>query len=317
MKEEQTAPKMSFSKRYESDNKTTTAVFVMSSWHSGSTWVGYVLGSAANAAFVGEYYRAWNEELRVPCTICAARGLSACEVLHDAETTPWQDAFRFAAERTRRQVIVENSKSLDWTRRFLGRPDISVFCVLVVKDPRSWFASLRRRSPQDLEGALERWCDENLSYRDFLAENPDSAVTVAYDLLTASPRSEFAALFAECGLRYSDDALAYWTREHHGFAANGASDALLRSDSAVAPPAHFKTGDDSFYGKHSRSLFRDERWRSELTEAENVSIREHPRVVETLGSLGYRLTEHGLERAIRRSGQGWWRAVRSRIVGSR
>ena len=308
---------MGFMNKHSGGMAIPKAIFVMSSHHSGSTWVGYVLGSAPEAAFVGEYFRAWSEELRVPCTICAASGLAECQILHGAEATPAHDAFRFAMERTGKPAIVENSKSLEWTRGFLGRSDVSPRFVLVVKDPRSWFASSRRRTAQDVHQAIARWCAENREYRDFLAARPGLGSTVAYDLLAEFPQREFASLFGACGLTYTDEALKYWTREHHGFAANGASDAILRGGKFASQPGHFRTGDDAFYDKRSQSLFRDDRWRSELTAAEDLAIRENREVAELLASLGFRLTKDGMGRIVLPTGRRWWSGLKSRIAAFR
>ena len=127
-----------------------TTVFILSSWHSGSTWVGYVLGSGPESAFLGEYHRAWNDAIRVPCTICAARDLQRCEVLYDIEKEPADNAFDLAVSRTGKRVVVDNSKAVDWIQRFsVGDPQ-NLRIVLVIKDPRGYVESAKRRGRPDI-----------------------------------------------------------------------------------------------------------------------------------------------------------------------
>jgi hypothetical protein len=276
------------------DNLRSSAVFILSSAHSGSTWIGYVLGSGPESAFLGEYSRAWDDKMRVPCTLCACRGSDVCEVLDGIELRPAEEAFALAAARTKRRVLVDNSKQIGWTRKFLDSGRLDVRVIHVVKDPRSWFASVRRRHGWPIGDAMAIWCRENREIGSLVRATGESGLTVCYDLLASRPRRHFSRLFGFCGLQYSDAALQYWTVEHHGFAANGASDALIRSAASNAVPGHFATGDDMFYQRNSRRLFRDDRWRTELTPEEAAAIRRHPEVRALLSRLGFRMTRSGM-----------------------
>ena len=269
----------------------TTAVFLLSSWHSGSTWVGYVLGSGPEFAFVGEYHRAWNDAIRVPCTICAARGLQCCEVLYDVEKEPADKAFDLAVSRTGKRVIVDSSKSVDWIQRFSVSDNQDMRIVHVIKDPRGYFESVRRRSRGNISDVMVHWCKENREFRSFMRASSVPSMTVSYDLLATSPDAEFRRLFKFCDMTFTKDAIAYWNIEHHGFAANGASDAILKARDFTHIPKHFATGDDGYYRKKSRTIFHDERWRTALSPAESRAIQENAEVKELLDSLGFALTE--------------------------
>ena len=273
-----------------------TVVFILSSAHSGSTWTGYVLGSGPKSAFVGEYHRAWKEAIRVPCTICAARGLPACEVLHDVEKEPARRAFDLAFARTGKRVIVDNSKDLDWIRAFRIGDTLDMRIVFVVKDPRGFLASVKRRGHPDLGAVIPHWSWENRRFCDFIAKSGIPSVAVSYDLAAKSPEHEFRRLYEFCGMRFTNDCLSYWNVEHHGFAANGASDAILRGKGFPHVPEHFRTGDVAFYGENSKTLFHDRRWRSDLTPAELAAIENNPEVRGLLKSLGFALTTDGIAR---------------------
>jgi Sulfotransferase family len=272
-----------------------SVVFVLSSGQSGSTWLGYVLGSHSHSAFLGEYERAWRPEARVPCTLCAARGLAECEVLHGAEDVPEADAFAWAFGRTGKQHLIDVSKSIEWTQRFLddGR-GYDVRLVHLVKDPRNWFASVRRRNPGRPADLLAMWCETNAKLRAFIARAGCPSTTVFYDELAADPVAGFRKLFAFCTMTFEPAALRYWEVAHHGFAANGASAPLLANAELGPPPAHFATGDDAFYAANMKTLFADTRWKTDLGPAELAEIAHDRRTVALLAALGRRLAPHGL-----------------------
>ena len=292
---------MTFPGRGSRPTPRRTVAFILSSPHSGSTWIGYVLGSGPESAFVGEYNRAWKESIRVPCTICAARGLQSCEVLYDVEKEPAERAFDLAFARTGKRVIVDSSKELEWIRTFMISDSLDIRIVHLVRDPRGFFASVKRRAPVDVGEIIAHWSNENRKLCDFITASALPSVTVSYGLAAESPESEFRRLFKFCGMKFTTDSLSYWNVEHHGFAANGASDAILKTKAFPNVPGHFMTGDVAFYGENSQTLFHDQRWRSALESAELAAIENNAEVQHLLKGLGFALTEKGLAREAARS----------------
>jgi hypothetical protein len=246
---------------------------------------------------VGELYRGWDAEDCVPCTVCASRGLSDCVILAGIGDLAPRDAFGVISARSGKAVIVENSKRVAWTRQFIGRPGRDTRIIHLVKDPRSRWASLRRREAADMGECMIAWCRENQEIIDFTSETGLPTMVVAYDLVAAHPRMELEALFRFFGAAFDESVLRYWEVEHHGFAANGASSAIIRHQKFSAPPKHFSTGDDPFYAAKFGQTFVDERWRAELPETENDAILQNEQVRGVLASLGYGLSTSGIFRS--------------------
>jgi hypothetical protein len=139
-----------------------TIVFILSNSRSGSTWLSYVLGSHRGCATLGEYYQPFYfrdhyRETGSNCTRCFAAGLQRCEKLGDLQQIEELDAYDYAFRRVEAETIVDCSKTTDWLETFLGNPSFRILALHLIRDPRGWLASLRRRAPDcDLEMTLQR-----------------------------------------------------------------------------------------------------------------------------------------------------------------
>ncbi len=255
-----------------------TVVFILSCDWSGSTWVGYVLGSNPDSAFLGEFYRAWNDDLRQPCAWCAAHQISNCDILGDIERVPLESGFDVAFARTGSQTLVDTSKRVHWAERFLPPGDLrfDTFLVHLIRDPRGWCASARRRLPEDLSNLCALWLRENLEIRNFIQLRNAPSVAIFYDELATSPETGFAELFSAIGGEFDPSSLKYWLKAHHAFAANGASSVVLRS--APSKPNWLITGDDDFYRQNATQSLTDRRWQENLSEQGARAIREDPQI---------------------------------------
>lgn len=273
-----------------------TAVFILSADYSGSTWVGYVLGSSRDSAFLGEYFRAWHDSYAQACTICAARGRTGCEQLHGIESVPVNQAFAWAFERTGKTVLVDSSKVIPWVARALDHAhDHDVRLIHLVRDPRGWLASKRRRNPDASHAAMmPGWLEINNEIREFAGTTAHPCQTVLYEDLADRPANGFRTLFRFCGMTFRRSALAYWNFEHHGFAGNGATGATLPGDVVRERIPHFVPLDEGFYETHRRLQFVDERWRRELPEAELDGILNNDAVQGFMRSIDRPLTRSGV-----------------------
>lgn len=248
-----------------------------------------MLGSHSSSAFVGEYYRAWRPEITVPCSFCSAKGRSKCPVLDGIEEIPEPDAFKFAFARVGKKVLVDSSKDVDWAGSF-ANSGFDVKVIHVLRDPRGYFFSERRRLAVEFWPTLiDGWVEENTRIFESVRRFGIPFMPVFYDNLAKDP-SLFSDIFRFLGLKPETSALSYWTKEHHGFAANGASSLLLRQFSERA----YTTGDDSFYSSVGQRNFYDQRWIEGLSPEEKANIETNPAVIKLLAENGASMVEDGL-----------------------
>lgn len=276
---------------------TRTVVFLLSSDYSGSTWLGYVLGSSSKSAFVGEFYRIWKPEIQQECSWCAAQGQATCEVLGGLESCQEINALESAFSRLSVPFLIDSSKKESWARQFVSKKcPYDIRLVHVIRDPRGWYASVKRRRPGSVDGLVADWCAENACIRAFLESSNVPSTAVFYDELAESPEPEFERLCDFLGFRFEPASLRYWEKPHHALAANGASYPLLSSAPNAAHLKYFITADDPFYRARCQKLFRDTRWKIQLNASEIASISSHSGVVALLGHYSRSLSWDGIQR---------------------
>jgi hypothetical protein len=261
-----------------------TVVFILSAPHSGSNWLNLVLGSCSWALNLGEYYRPWKWPDQGYCRLCEADGLPECTLLHGIENVEQHNAFHFAAFRSKKRVIVDCSKQLDWCSFFLSDPRISVRIIHLVRHPAGYVESQLRRAPHLRHSeVLNEWEAVNKSISEFTSQNPELSTLACYDFLADDPSKEFPKLCRFIGQSWEPDALRYWEVPHHGLGGNGANSVYLRGRKAV----RFATGDDPYYeGIAKRSIAADTRFRDRLPADIRHEAVSRPYARELMSSLG-------------------------------
>jgi hypothetical protein len=229
---------------------------------AGSTWLNVVLGAHSWAANLGEYFRPFLVPGHVACRLCEADGRVECSVLGGIEHVAPADAYHFAADRTRKSVLIDASKRLDWCERFLHREDIDARLIHLVRHPCGFIESERRRTTDvALEELLGRWERGNADIEAFVARSGAPNILSCYDDLADHPAQTFPALCAFLGHRWEPAALSYWNVPHHGLGGNGAASLYLKGRSVT----NYVTGDDAYYGSlHGRAPSADRRWKDRL-----------------------------------------------------
>ena len=245
-------------------------VFILSEMRSGSMYLSYVLGSHPGVAHLGEYSRPFTIPGHVACRLCEARGRAECEILHGIQKVPLELAYDFAFERFQVPILIDSSKLLDWTAHFLGQERFQVRVIHLLRDPRGWFSSERRRNPMTLDFAIPRWVDTNGRIADFVAEHRIACYSVFYDDLAARPEQYFPPLCSFVGVPYQSRAREYWNHEHHGLGGNGAALTLI----GRYERANLITGDDPFYTARAHRHFHDTRWVAQLSRQERLAIEQ-------------------------------------------
>lgn len=285
-----------------------TLVYILSEKHSGSTWVSYVLGSHNNSANLGEYYRPFIDKSHPECDICNALGRLPCKVLHGIHNVPIPKAYDFAFERYRKDILIDSGKEISWAhkiyklsgfasraihyikspseiiRRFskdgkVNSHNYNILLLHLVRDPRGWYASEKRRGKNNVEHEIKRWVLSNSQMMKFAKTTMLPYRVVSYDYLAANPKEYYPEICKFIGLNFETEALEYWNSEHHCLGGiNGAGYNVLKKYES----ANVKTADEGFYKDNLNRNFYDQRWKEQLTQEEIKYINNNIEVNKIL-----------------------------------
>jgi len=260
-----------------------SVVFILSHNYSGSTWLSLLLGSHSQAFYVGELNKLYSKKYPMPCAFCEKRGCE-CPYFCDVKQVHPSEIHNLMLARTGKQVLVDNSKRIKWSYRFLGDSSYQRKYIHLIKDPRAIYCSLLIRNRAD---EFSDWAQRNTEIDAFLSEYELDKFVLTYNELAEQTDGALTRLCNWIGLGYEPAQKEYWRFEHHGPGENGATSAFLQNS---------RTSDQQFYSEYSRKNFVDLRWKEKLDGEILKSIEENPEVQRLFEDLRLEFSETGLQK---------------------
>lgn len=278
-------------------------IFILSGNYAGSHLLARLLGAHPRCADVGEL-RNLPKFTRRPGpnasgTAAAYRDSPLYEGFLQQPPEHWH---RMLLDRIRRQdsgvaVLIDNSKRIDWVDRFVGRPELDVRCVHLLRDPRAlvrrwqqtfgstatrrrirlrearrqWRNGLRILRAPEPEMFAWRWLRENREIHAWLQRCRPAAARLAYLELLDDPEGSLRRLMPALGLEYHPDQLDYGRSPQYG---------TRKTEWNAAATA----------GTPRPDL----RWQEELDATARDAVTHLPELRDHLAALGYRFAERGL-----------------------
>lgn len=279
-------------------------VLILSCNYSGSHLLCQMLGAHSACADIGE--------LRNLPKFAASRGpnVSGTEhsylddpLFHDFDRLPlarWHDVLlsRIRAEDPAANVLVDNSKRLDWAAQLVARADLDVRCIHLLRDPRAlarrWqktFAEPRQKRRIRLREAKRqwrcalavlrarepelyawRWLRENAAITHFLQRYRVEAPVLSYEELLRAPERTLQQLMRELDLPFEAQQLEYWRARQYG------------------------TRKTQWLADRPADPFRlDLRWQQALSPEDAAGVIGRSELRDYAAARGYRFGRDGLE----------------------
>jgi hypothetical protein len=197
-----------------------TVVYILSSKHSGSTLLGFLLGSHSQVALVGHlenFERRLRDKGVAECKVCGGR----CEVWDRYMQVLERPYYhRAALEAFGKPILVDTSQVASWAASNRPYVERNVYVYLL----RHGLASLRRTKNRRgglTRGLIEEWKGAHCDIQAFLASVPsEDQIVVRYEDLATDPPTVLRQICGVIGIDYDQAMLKYWLAEHHALSGN-------------------------------------------------------------------------------------------------
>jgi hypothetical protein len=246
---------------------------------SGSTMVDLIIGNDPKGFSLGEVY-AWFRPFRSHHfkIICSCEGYNC----------PWDQLMKLKESEFHKEcfeildvnILVDSSKDLPWvidSNITAGNIGISVYNILLYKDPVSFFYSFWKRGVSINKARR----NEFLKYYKRFFESNLPFIAVNYDKLVSDPAAALENLCQKLGIPYFEGKERFWEKAHHHlFGSRGTRKQVEKSKSIIREkedyPQEFKNiipkiEADNRHDKEFLSIFEKleahELWNNNLSTA--------------------------------------------------
>jgi hypothetical protein len=246
-------------------------VNIVSVSYSGSTWINMMLGAHNEVFSVGEM----KSVLRHGRALCKFHGEN-CPIwsrfTYPSDENPFLQIARLSG---RRVLVINNSRVFEDD---LHHPQIDAKYIHLVRDGRAVAASMLRKYPeQSMWHAARHWAKGVQKNRKLMARLPrEQGLDLIYEDVVEQTQPQMQRVCRFLGLPWQDAILNYWDHEQHFLGGNRGALLSVAQKADVelsqSGPSLAKAGqrapqyDESFYQKQDAAHFRDERWKTELSD---------------------------------------------------
>lgn len=289
--------------RSQVDSHVVEVTQILSVNYSGSHLLAQLLGAHSKCASIGELKNL--RKVRDPAhRRNLISDLARNSIYDDLVMRPeseWHEIIhaRIAAAHPCVSMLVDNSKKIEWARRFVARADYRMRLVHLVRDPRAlmrrWlnlYSAARHMRQQrykqllrsgarmgvalfgsDEDVLLQKWLVANRRITQFIAASGCPAIVLTYHDLATRTEDELQRLMPELGLKFERSQLEF---------GSGRS---------------FGTRKAEYVELNQRSEIRfDCRWKEELPLQVQQTIVGNKEVGKYLGEIGLAFCDNGLTR---------------------
>lgn len=272
-----------------------TIVFILSTNYAGSHYLSLLLGSNSRAEHLGEVKNMAKNTRN--CFICGS--VSQCKLFKGIETVAKDKIYETLFSRVAPEVdvLVDNSKKLEWVQQFLPLAEYELKFIHLIRDPRAlvrrWLITyttfeenlnqrlkLLRMHPENflsfvfgsqVDAYIKKWVYLNESISQFINNNHLDGYVITYRDLVKNTAEELTSLNDWLGLQFEPEQVNYWQFQHHGTQKK-----------------------DYEWVKEKKEQYFDLRWREYFSDAQQQKIAGDRQVQNYLKQLGLLLKEDGL-----------------------
>jgi len=255
-------------------------VFIIGAGHSGSTLLGFILGSHPDGFYGGELTK--SQFLNNPNQLMRKRVCKLCEdqcpVWSDFVISNQTDLYEQLSLRTAKPVIIDSAKNIHWLQKqieVLNLVSTEIALVFLVRDGRAVVNSRIRKTPDlKIKELIVNWMATMTEMERLFDAHLGLKYKVHYEKLASSPEETMRELCAGIQMAYSPTMLNYYNYKHHPLGGNVGTQYLVARAYQNQDQNQFvqlSERNEYYYKDHPLAIRLDMRWRNELSD-ENLQL---------------------------------------------
>lgn len=247
--------------------------FIGGAGHSGSTLLGFVLGSHRDCFYAGEAAKTrylHNSRKKLKKRVCKLCGPN-CPIWGNFFRTEQPDLYEQISRATGARTVIDSSKNLDWIAAHIqelkGLPATPYF-IFLQRDGRAVINSRVRKYPEKpLTEQIKKWVEKIRATAAFFERLDVPKLIVRYEEFATRPEGTTRQICDFLGISYQTGMLEFYRHQHHPLGGNNGTQYLVarhHGPNPERPYTELASRSRDYYQNHAPEIRLDLRWKTEL-----------------------------------------------------
>ncbi|WP_138505996.1 sulfotransferase [Nostoc sp. PA-18-2419] len=243
--------------------------FICSANYSGSTLLGFILGSHQNCFYSGEFNKKDTNYsiIKRSCKFCGVN----CPVWKDIIVTDCVDIYEQLSIKTQKTIVINSTKDISWVEEqiaTLQKTSSRLYFIFLQRDGRAVINSRIGKYPQeDVKEVINTWKERISKIQELYHKFKGKKIKLHYENLATNTESVTRTLCDFLEIDYQPQMLQYYQHEHHPLGGNNGTQFLVakaQNKDLQRLLLNIQECNRDYYQNRGLEINLDLRWRQEI-----------------------------------------------------
>jgi len=250
--------------------------FIAGAGHSGSTLLGFILGSHSEGFYCGEAAKSrylQDDSKKLIKRVCKLCG-EGCQIWGDFHVREDIDLYEQVAVKVQKPLIIDSSKNVDWISQQMQAIESTTtrpYLIFLRRDGRAVINSRIRKYPnKNVKDLILDWSEQIQLTNALFDAFPHQKLKVSYEELATNTEAIVRQVCEFLEIDYQSEMLNYGEHEHHVLGGNNGTQFLVaqvQAEKLKTPFVQVPERSKSYYQTVGSGIRLDLRWKQELDPA--------------------------------------------------
>jgi len=247
-------------------------VFICGAGHSGSTLLGFILGSHSECFYAGETNKTQYFNMKEPskitkdCKFCGPN----CRIWSKVDIKSTIDLYEQLSNITNKRFIIDSTKDLSWLRKqinIMERMDVKLYLIYLLRDGRAVINSRIRKYPDSsVESHIYDWMQHIQLTNNLFDHFQGVKLKIHYEDLAIHPEEVIQKVCKHFDFSYEPTMINFFNFDHHPLGGNSGTQFIITKAQKTTSEGRIQLSNQNteYYSNHPLNIKLDLRWKQEL-----------------------------------------------------